>query len=274
VKRNSTRRKPVTANTDGSSPKHQRIHPHFARRKFEVNKSQGRRRLYIATSILAIPAIFVTVVLILHTSLFSVRTVVVHGAVETPSSAIVTAAGLDSSPPLIDVNPIAVAAMVERLPWVAHAAVSRNWPRQVTIEVTERVAIAEANVAKRSWELFDSSGRALGYRTSRVAGLIEVQRTSSMPKPGSQAIGAVNGEIMVADALPLSLIHETGLVGDNAKVGLVAHLPDGTIAIFGSTTSLGQKMNALVTIFANKVSLAGIASVNLTVPSSPILSTS
>jgi cell division protein FtsQ len=213
------------------------------------------------------------VFVVLHSSLFAISGVKVQGAVETSPRQIIVAAGLSNHPPLIDVNSIAVALKVESLPWIASATVVRHWPKSVTIAVTERVPIAEANVAKHSWELFDRQGRALGYRPIQTRGLVRIQKQTVMTRPGAIATGAIGGEISLADALPIHLSPEIREVGYTSKDGIIVNLSGGTIAIFGGADALADKVVALNTLFANHVSLIGVKSVDLRVPSSPVLST-
>lgn len=249
-----------------------RINPRIAERKNEVARQAGHRRILVATSLLIVPAIIASAFVVLHSSLFAISGVKVQGAVETSPSQIIDAAGLTNRPALINVNPIAVATKIESLPWIASATVVRHWPKSVTIAVTERVPVAEANVARHSWELFDRDGRALGYRTTSTSGLVRIQKLATMTRPSVVATGAIGNELAVADALPVGLSPQIREVGYLAKDGVIVDLSAGPIAIFGGTDALADKVVALNTLLSNHVSLAGVTSVDLRVPSSPVLS--
>ena len=71
--------------------------------------------------------------LVLHTPLLALRHATVRAPRTPASEAVLQAAGLLDHPPLIDIDPKAAAADVERLPWVAHAVVVRHWPDSVTV---------------------------------------------------------------------------------------------------------------------------------------------
>ena len=249
-----------------------RVDPRIAERKSEVAREAGRRRVVVATSVLSVPALVASVFVILHSSLFAIGAVKVSGAHETSPTAIVAAAGLAKHPPLIDVNPIAVATRVEALPWIMMATVARHWPRSVSISVTERVPVAEAGVARHRWELFDHQGRALAYRSVHTAGLVRIEREPSSVGPGSIATGATQDEIALVDVLPVSLVSEVSSVGYSQRDGIITHLRDGILVIFGSPVSLVDKVVALNTLIASHVSFAGVSEIDLRVPSSPVLS--
>ena len=231
-----------------------------------------RRRLVRVTAFLALPALIASAFLVLHTSLFAIASVKVTGANETPAAEIVTTAGLNGRPPLIDVNPAEVSTRLESLPWIKTAVVARHWPKSVTISVTERVPVAEVSIRRHRWELFDSEGRALGFRSLRTKGLVRLQQVSPMPSPGTFAGGAFGGEVVLVDALPIALVSQVQEVTYSASDELSIKLVSGPIVIFGSASALSEKVVALSTLLANHVSLVGVTSINLRVPSSPVLS--
>ena len=67
---------------------------------------------------------------LVHSRWFSARVVTVVGSVHTPAAEIEAVAGLAGHPPMVDVDPGAAAARLERLPWVrsatVHAPVARR----------------------------------------------------------------------------------------------------------------------------------------------------
>ena len=208
----------------------------------------------------------------LHTSLFAIGSVPVVGAHETSTGAIISIAGLNNHPPLIDVNPAVAAAKIESLPWIKGAVVARHWPKSVTISVTERVPVAEASIRRHHWELFDSTGRALGFRGTRTDALVRLRAIALMPAPGDYATRALADEVALADALPVALVPKVREVTYSSGDELTATLTSGPTVIFGSSLALSDKVVALATLIANNVSFAGVTSINLRVPSSPVLS--
>ncbi len=262
------KRKGTPRSREAAAPK---VHERVAQRSEAVAREAGHRRWRRITLALAVPAVIASGFVILHSSLFNVRSVTVVGASETSRESVIVAAGLTDSPPLIDVNPVAVAGQIEALPWIASATVIRHWPHGVTIDLVERQPMIEANISRRRWELFDTSARALGFRSSRTSKLVRIARTATMPLPGTSASGTLAGEIAVARALPLSLVGEITIIGNDPRTGLTMTLAGHTLIVVGTATNLSQKMNALITLAANGVVLSAEKVVNLTVSSSPVV---
>lgn len=248
-------------------------HTHPRERPASETRSAGntRRRLMRITVFLALPALVATAFLVLHTSLFAIGSVNVAGAKETSAAEIISIARLNGRPPLIDVNPVAVSTRIESLPWIKTAVVVRHWPKSVTIIVNERVPVAEASIRRHRWELFDVTGRALGFRSLRTAGLVRLRKIAPMPAPGSDATEALGGEVALADALPVALLSKVQEVTYSTSDELSLTLASGAVVIFGSAFGLSGKVVALSTLLADHVSLAGVTSINLRVPSSPVL---
>ena len=114
-----------------------RMDPRISARRTAVIKEQGRRRLIIAGVALGVAALVVGGWFLLHTPLFSARSVTVTGNVHETAAEVVAQAGLAGHPPLLDVNAGAAAARLEQLPWVRTATVHVSWPDGVHIAVTE-----------------------------------------------------------------------------------------------------------------------------------------
>lgn len=261
----------VEHRASGSASTAPRVDPRIAKRKDEVARKVGHRRILIATALLSVPALVASAFLVLHTSLFALGKVTVNGAHETSSQAIVNVAGLEQHPPLIDVNPVVVATKIEALPWIASADVVRHWPKSVTIDVTERVPVVQSSRGPHRWEIFDQRGRALGYRAHRTRGLVRIKAADAMPAPGESARGAFADEVTLADAVPVALVPQVFEISYSLRDGLIADLSSHVTVIFGSTSAISEKMVALDTLLTNHVSLAGVTSIDLSVPSSPIL---
>ena len=74
--------------------------------------------------------------------LFDLRELVVTGHQHTAVTEIVHVADLSRGQPLLSVSLRGVIARVEALPWIEKVSVRRQFPHTITIEVTEREAIA------------------------------------------------------------------------------------------------------------------------------------
>ena len=109
---------------------------------------------------------------LLHTPLFSARSVTVTGNVHETAAQVVAQAGLAGHPPLLDVDAGAAAARLEQLPWVRTATVHVSWPDGVHIAVTEETPRFAAS----------DGGRHVGDAEHRRPGAGRVGRPSH---PGS-----------------------------------------------------------------------------------------
>ncbi len=149
------------------------IDPRIRQRRVAIRRSQGRKRLLWLGGATALLMLVVLVVGLAHTPWFGAQAISVTGShPRTPDSAIVDAAGLEHHPPLISVNPGAVARRVESLPFIASAKVKRNWPDGVQIAVTERAPVVQMAGPGTSWSLLDGHGRTLQQVPGRLPGLV------------------------------------------------------------------------------------------------------
>ncbi|HVX22920.1 MAG TPA: FtsQ-type POTRA domain-containing protein [Acidimicrobiales bacterium] len=123
-------------------PPASRIDPRIRERRTAVTRAAGRRRRRILLAVVAVVVLVVAGWVFLHTKALAARSVTVVGSVHTPEATVVATAGLAGQPPMIDVDTGAAAARLERLPWVATATVSRQWPDGVRIAITERTPVA------------------------------------------------------------------------------------------------------------------------------------
>ncbi len=252
--------------------------PRIRERRIEVSRRQGRRRLAWLGAAAGLVLAVVLLVGLLHTPWMSAQVVTVAGRhPNTPTADIEAAAGLGGHPPLVDVDPGAVAARVERLPYVATADVQRQWPDGVRITVSERAPALQMAGPGQRWSLLDARGRTLGVVPSRAPGLpqlvVHVAGGNGLPPPqvgGSVASRAAAG-LAVCRTLPPAFA---------AQVLSVTQAPDATVSLYlnsrltvllGTTTDLPAKYEDVAAIIAH-APLAGAKTVDVTVPASPVVS--
>ncbi len=107
---------------------------------------------------------------VIHTPLFSARSITVTGNTHETAAQVVAEAGLAGHPPLLDVNAGAAAARIEQLPWVRSATVRVSWPDGVHIAVDEEVPRFVASTPGGRWEVLSNDGRVLSTSTTRPPG--------------------------------------------------------------------------------------------------------
>src|SRR5271155_4375675 len=159
-----------------------RMDPRLSARRTAVIKQQGRRRLIVLGVALGVTALLVGAWFLLHTPLFSARSVTVTGNVHETAAQVVSQAGLASHPPLLAVNAGAVAARLEQMPWVRTATVRVSWPDGVHIAVTEETASFTVTTAAGTWDSLSDDGRVLAQSATRPPGLMLL----TVPQPAGQ----------------------------------------------------------------------------------------
>lgn len=182
-----------------------RMDPRIARRRVEVRREEGRRRLRILFWC-AVAAVVVSLLVgSLWTPIFKVRHVRVDlgtssarpaapGATPLSMQQVIAAAGLAKRPLMIDVDGAAVARRLDAVPSLGRARVSVDWPGTVSITVLERHPVAAIAAPQRQgtparWAVVDATGRVLSVESAPVPGLPVVYGVSSLPGPGGWFAG-------------------------------------------------------------------------------------
>jgi cell division protein FtsQ len=253
------------------------IDPRIRQRRVAVARHQGRRRLRIVVAVVIVIVLVAAGFGLLHTGFFSAKKVAVTGShPHTPTATILAAARLTGHPPLIGVNSGAVSARVERLPWIATARVSRDWPDHITIAVTERVAVASFAGPGTSWSELDRTGRTVQVDAARVPTLVDVAVRDAKggvpPAPlGSTANSAALPALAVAATLPPAFSAQVTQVVGNADGTVDLALNSGLTVLLGTDKDLHAKYLAVASIIAG-APLQGAKTIDVTVPQSPIVS--
>lgn len=242
------------------------IDPRIRARRAEVLRGQARRRLRVALAVVALILLAAGCWALLHSRVFSARVITVVGAVHTPASEIVTAAGLADHPPLIDVGGT-TAAGIERLPWVEHATVAREWPDGVRITVVERTPVAAISDGS-SWVLVARSGKVLARTDDPPASLVRV--TGAIPGAPGTTLTTGRPALTVAATLPPAFKGQVSSVASVAGDNVTLHLTSGLTVNLGSTASLEQKYEDVAAILAG-AHLASGEVIDVAAPAAPVV---
>lgn len=206
----------MSPSTPGSVLPRQRppVDPRMRRRWVEARRADGRRRLRAASAVGVVVALGVGALAALESPLLSVAHVRLSGAQHESLAQVSAAAGLTSHRHMISVDAVAAAGQIERLPWVAKATVSRQWPDTVAVRVVERVVVAEVAAASSSAQpgagdpgmtsagaalgatqlgLVDATGRVLSWVSAPVPGLPTLVGVGTAGRPGTWLAGASSG---------------------------------------------------------------------------------
>ncbi len=250
------------------------IDPKIRQRRQSIQRSQGLRRLRRLVAALIVVGVAVVVLVALHTPLFSARVIRITGShPRTPAAAIVAASELGRHPSLIDVDPGAVAARVEALPFIETAAVTRHWPDGVSIHVTERTPAAQMAGPGRSWSVIDADGRTLEAVPAPVPGLrtlaIDTSRGAIQPPAvGASLTPAAGSAVTVVRTLPLAFAGQVTAVTEHADGTLELTLGSGIHVDMGSSVLLHAKYEDVAAIIAHG-KLDATSVIDVTIPNSP-----
>ena len=227
----------------GSGPPRPRaeVDPRISARRTEVSRQLGRRRLRWVAAAVAVVVVLFGVWSLLHSSLFSARALTIVGAAHETASRIEVAAGLQTHPPLLDVNPGAAARGIERLPWVRTASVSTHWPDGVRVVVTERVPDLVMAAAGGQWAEVDADGRVLADVATRPPGLLQLVGPQAPGRPGTLLGSGDQMGLQIASTLPPSFRAQvTGVTIESAGfVQLAMNTP--ILVDMGDATQLHAK---------------------------------
>jgi cell division protein FtsQ len=256
------------------APRRQPIDPRIRQRRVAVQRGAGRRRLRWVLVGLVVAALVVVGIVLLHTSPFSSKVVVVTGShPQTPTATIVAAAGLDHPRPLIDINTGAAAAGVEQLPYIASARVTRHWPDGVEVAVTERVPVAVVAGPTTSWSQVDVQGRTLAVTPARPPSLPQLIVTTAAGAAPAPVVGKslpveAQPGLKVSSTLPLAFSAQVVSVTVAADTTVNLALNSGLTVELGTATSLPAKYEDVAAIIAHG-SLRGKKVIDVTVPNAP-----
>lgn len=241
-------------------------HPKVVARRRSVRRRHSRRRTLVLAALAVLSLGAAALWPLAHSRFLSARALAVTGNKETPTAAVLRAAGLSTHPPLIDVHGAAAARAVEALPFVLHATVTPHWPDGVTVAVTERTPVAVAAEGSR-WAVLDRTGRVLALEPSPPAGLVHLVSIGSPGAPGTTLAGG-RASLTVAASLPAAFAAMVTAVSPSPGGGVDLALDDGVGVVLGTPTDLPAKFEDVASILAG-AALAPGSVIDVSVPPSP-----
>lgn len=247
--------------------------PRFRRRRVEVLRQEGRRRLKVLIGVTAVATLAATGSWVVTDSPFlDLDRVVVVGAVQTPATEVRFASGLRKGQALLDVDPAAAGRGVEALPWVRFAVVSRHWPGEVRIRLVEREPVAVAPVDAGAVALIDGEGRVLAWVDAAPPGLPVLAGLPPAGPAGSNVGTDGLATLAVAVAMPAELRARIRGVapaeGGRGEVEMSLS-PEGMVRL-GPPEDLDRKFTAIRAVLA-QVDVQQLAVLDVRRPDSPVL---
>ena len=201
------------------------------------------RRLSVTLTVTLILLFIAAYVVVWHTSVFAMTNVRVVGEKSVSAQQVVNAAALGTGTPLVSVDTGGAATRVEKLPPIASAQVSLDWPHTVVITVTERVPAALIPNGS-GYDVVDVSGVAFKTVPSPIAGLAVIQ------VQGSAAVKAavVPGALAALKALPPNIAREVTGISASSEYSIALALRGGITVQWGGGDNAAAKAADLVAL--------------------------
>lgn len=261
-------RTPSDAPSRGTPKAPLRMDPRLRRRRIEVLRQEGRRRLRSLAAAGGVVVLAGGAALATRTPLLDVDYVDVRGIEQVERAELLRATGLDAKPQLVDVRTSEVVRLAEALPCIADARAEKVWPGTVRLHVEERTAVAAVPADGGGWALLDEDGLVLEVMPERPPGPA-LAGLAPAPAPG-QVLRGADGVLAVAAALPAAVRDKVAEVraakGGHVDLQLV---PSGMVKL-GPPDDVAAKLRSLETMLT-KADLRRLAVLDLRVPSAPVV---
>jgi cell division protein FtsQ len=160
------------------------IDPRIRDRRIEVIREAGRRRLRITLVVASTVVLFGVAYLAVHSPLLDVDHVRVTGTHRVTAAEVERVARVPNGAALMFLDTGAIARRVERLPWVAHASVHRDYPGTVSISVTEYAPTAYVRAGKAVL-LVAANDQVIAQVANAPRGAVEIVGEHAIPKVGT-----------------------------------------------------------------------------------------
>lgn len=255
----------------GTKPAAVAMDPRIRRRRIDVRRDEGRKRLRILVGCVSVVAIAAAAGGAGRSPLFDVDYADVRGAEQTPRREVVRAGGLDGHPAMLDIDTATVVRRVEALPWVLEATARRQWPGTVRIDITERSPAAVLPAAGGRWAVADRTGRVLQIGPDKPAGLPVIGNIPPPERAGASVPKAATPSLKVAASLPAAVRERVADVATLATGEVELQLtPPGGVVRLGTPVDLDEKLSVLATVLV-RADLARVLVIDVRVPRAPAL---
>ena len=236
------RRPADSAVTSGTLPPVPADDPAARRTRRRFARRQWRRRWLAWRRVVAVLVVLAVVGgavwAVWFSSMLSVRAVEVSGTSRLKPAQVRRAADVPLGGPLVSVDLGAVRARIAALAPVERVEVSRKWPDEVLIAITERTPVA----------VIDFGGRLRGLDKDGVVFLDYKSAPAGLPKvttPYGTSAEALREAAKVVSALPAGLTRIVDHVEVRTVDQITLDLTDGRTVVWGSSADSTQKAEVL-----------------------------
>ena len=221
------------------------------------------RRLSVTITVTLVLFAIAAYFVIWHTSVLALTTVRVAGEKNVGARQIIAAAKLVNGTPLASLDTGGAAVRVQKLPQIATASVSLDWPHTAVITVTERVPAALIPNGSR-YDVVDVSGVVFGSVNAPTGGLpvIDVQGG------GAVKAAVVPGALAALKALPADIVHQITGISATSAYSISLKLHSGSVVNWGGADDAPAKAADLAALLR----LGKAARYDVSAPEAPAMS--
>ena len=232
---------------DGRSPKAPVVgESRFRKRRIDVNRSEGRRRLRIAVVVGSVLLVVIVVLVLLASPLLSIRTVNVEGVVYADPEAMSAVVDDLMGEPILTADLHQAELRLLAIPWVEDARVSMHLPSTVDIEVVEREPTAFFRAVDGFNRVIDRDGRVLDVIEGDPVDYPLIAGTGPSISAGQTVEQPFLGAAQLIDSLPSDLRArlESAAVTPEGDVNLA--LSEGVTVLFGRPDNFQAKLVGVI----------------------------
>ncbi|MCP3933921.1 MAG: FtsQ-type POTRA domain-containing protein [Actinomycetia bacterium] len=223
------------------------IDPRLRARRSAVLRAQGRRRLRWLVIALVVVITIVTGWFVVRSSLFAIDSIGWSGLDSVTLTEASSAAGIAEGMSLTEADPAVIAERLEELPWVLDANVTRSWWGTVSIDITERTAVAMVMREQDVWVVVDEMGKVLSEAVVRHD-LPRLSGIGAAGVPGSDLASDAIAPLEVVSLLPESIRARVEGVARDARGEMWVSLRTADRILLGSDRDIAMKVVALTTV--------------------------
>ena len=222
-------------------PPRRPVDPRVRDRWVAARREEGRRRLRLVIIVLSVVGAIALAWGVTVSPLLAIEQIQVKGNAHTTPESVIAAAQVGEGDAMVWLDPGQVVARLESSPWIRTASVTRDWPRTLIIEVTERTPAAWVQVDGAPGVLVvDRTGRVLERADAPPAGLPRLVDVRTVPEPGGTIVPAQGAAVAAAYGGYAAAVSQISVTDGGAVVTLVA----GPEVRLGQPTQVRTKLRA------------------------------
>ena len=222
--------------------------PRFEERREKMRRRDLRKRVrWVYAAGVAI-GVFVVLVVVLASPLFSVRDITIDGRVYVDENTIEKATDALKGVSVFSADVERVEAIIREDPWVEDVRVDTHFPASAVIEIDERAPVVWFAGSDNKARVIDSDGVVITVLDGWPTGYLQIVGTGPNVEPGVKADQVYRAVAQLVTALPAEIKPKVRDVGVTGTGEITLTLKSGTLIRFGQPTDLQDKLVAVVVL--------------------------